>query len=236
MNTKLLLPVKDIIVNQPFGVNYVDFYKGLGLDGHNGIDFKAKIGCPVYATHNGIVSWAGKDGDGGIGVSIVSTMSGNGYKTINYHLSKALVNKGELVEAGQEIGLAGNTGKYTTGAHLHFGLKEIHNGDTINYDNGYKGAIDPSQYFKKDWDKSNAYHRYDRPREYWAEFKMRFKNPWLHKQLNNRGCIYKIYDNEFINALVYGGWDFNSVINPAMYDIWGWSKKNEYENGKRNFQ
>ncbi len=56
---KLALPVKDILVNQPFGVNYVDFYKGLGLEGHNGIDFKTKIGCSVLAAHDGEVTYAG---------------------------------------------------------------------------------------------------------------------------------------------------------------------------------
>lgn len=204
----------------------------------NGIDFKAKIGCPVYATHNGIVTWSGKDSGGGIGVSIINTRVGLGFKTICYHLKETKVKEGEMVKEGQVIGLSGNTGKYTTGAHLHFGLKEVKNGETINHDNGYKGAIDPADNFitGKDWDKSCAYHRYGRPREYWAEVKMRFKNPWLHKQLNNRGMIHKVYDNEFINALVYGGWDFESVINPAMYDIWGWSKKSEYENGKINFK
>ena len=34
LHVSLLLPVRDVSVNQPFGVNYVDFYKKLGLDGH----------------------------------------------------------------------------------------------------------------------------------------------------------------------------------------------------------
>ena len=232
MKIKLELPVKDIYVNQPFGVNFVDFYKKLDLDGHNGIDFKAKTGAKVFAAHNGKITKA-KDSEG---FYKYIELQGKGFRTRYGHLSELMLGQGTDVRVGQVIALSGNSGKYTTGPHLHFDLKETVNGRSINYSNGYKGAIDPAPYFKKNWDKSHAYHRYGRKGSYWAEFKVRFKNPWLHRQLKKRNKIHLVYDNEFINALVYGGWDFESVINPGMYDIWAWAKKDEWEKGKINFK
>jgi len=235
MEIKLGLPVKDVSINQIFGLNYLDFYEKLGLKGHNGIDFKAKIGCNILASHKGEVIYAGKDNSGGISATICENTKGLSYKTIYYHLSELKCKRGDVVKAGDIIGLSGNTGKYTTGPHLHFGLKLTKDKITINGNNGYNGAIDPSKYFKKDWDRSHAYHRYYRKGSYLAEILVRFKNPWLHRQLIKRKMLYKVYDNEFINAITYGGWDFNSVMNPALYEIWGWSKKDEFENGKINF-
>jgi murein DD-endopeptidase MepM/ murein hydrolase activator NlpD len=234
----LLLPVKDIRINQPFGVNYLDFYKQWGLKGHNGIDFEAYTGCIVTSAHEGIISYAGTDIDGGISVEITNAE----IKTIYYHLQKVASNiqKGIKVGGGQLIGYADNTGKYTTGDHLHFGLKLVDkDGNTLNKNNGYGGAIDPSPYFAerygKDWMKSAAYNRYGRKQTWLAEWTMKFKNPWLHKQLIKRG-MNPIWGIEPINALVYGGWDFDSVINPALYDNWGWLTKTEYLNGARSFK
>lgn len=231
---KLKSPLKQIKVTQGWGFNYVDFYKKLGMLGHNGIDFRAKTGMMVYAAHNGVVQGAGTFSDGGIGVVILSQTVGTGIKTIYYHLQKTNVIQGQKVKAGDLIGFADNTGKYTTGSHLHFGLKETYNGKTINTDNGYRGAIDPAQYFEKNWDKSRAYHRYERDRDWPAEFKTRFKNAWLHKYLIKRG-INPILSGEKINAIVYGGWDIEAVINPAMFDNWSQLKKVEFLVGKKPF-
>ena len=233
-NIKLQLPLQNIMVTQPFGENYLDFYKKLGMKGHNGIDFRAKNGCPIYATHEGKVIYSARDGGGGISVILFNKQ--DRYKTIYYHNLKNKVYAGQIIKVGDLIALADNTGKYTTGNHLHFGLKLTDkDGATINKNNGYKGAINPALYFKKNWDKSNAYHRYYREQEWWAEFKMRFKNPWLHKQLIKRSMLSKVFDIEFINALVYGGWDLKAVINPAMRYNWAYLKKDEYLKGKRPF-
>lgn len=234
MSFQLKLPVKDIFVTQPFGVNFVNFYTNLGLDGHNGIDFRARTGCKVYAAHDGLVVYSNKDSGGGEGIEIATTIDGPGYKTIYYHLEKRFVEESKEIKAGDLIGYADNTGKYTTGDHLHFGLKRIFNGVIIDFNNGFKGAIDPAPFFPKNWDKSNSYHRYGRKQNWLAEWKMRFKNPWLHRQLIKKG-LNPILGIEPINALVYGGWDFDSVINPAMFEIWGWCKKDEFVRGKINF-
>jgi murein DD-endopeptidase MepM/ murein hydrolase activator NlpD len=239
---ELLLPVRDISVTQPFGVNYLDFYQKLGMRGHNGIDFLARRGCPVLASHDGVVTNAGMDGGGGIIVELYN--QADSYKTLYYHLLNVApkIQKGVRVGAGEIVGNANNTGIYTTGDHLHFGMKFTDkNGNTLNHGNGYFGAVDPAPYFEnrhgKHWDKPAAYHRYGRRQEWLAEFNMRFKNAWLHRQLIGRGLLSRIYDTEFINALVYGGWGFEDAINPAMYQIWAHLKKDDYINkGKRPFQ
>ncbi len=112
-------------------------------------------------------------------------------------------------------------------------------GNTLNKGNGYNGAINPEPYFINQygdkWYKPASYHRYGRKQEWLAEWQMRFKNIWLHKQLIKIGQLYKIYDTEFINALVYGGWDFETVVNPAMHEIWGYLTKVQYQGEARPF-
>jgi murein DD-endopeptidase MepM/ murein hydrolase activator NlpD len=237
---KLQLPLRDISVNQPFGTNFVDFYQKLGLKGHNGVDFKAYTGFNCYAAHQGKITVAGPDNGGGIAVEIVD--EDNHFKTTYYHLEDVNVRVGEHVAVGQLIASCDNTGILTTGSHLHFGLKELDNKNfnTINYNNGYKGAIDPTPYFvanyngveinNKDCYKSNAYHRY---------FRGRPKGGLVNEVkviaiLTKKGIAPTA---EKVNALVYGGWDLEAVQNPAMYEIWGYLKKDEYTNkGLKPFQ
>ena len=238
MVKELRLPLKQIIVTQPFGVNYLNFYRDMGLLGHNGIDFKAYTGTECYAAHDGDVTFSGRDGDGGISVTLMDKV--NHFKTIYYHLQKTLCKLGDKVKAGDLIGLCDNTGKLTTGDHLHFGLKELdeNNFNVLNYNNGYAGAIDPAPYFKytyngqeinpKDWDKSRAYHRYYRGRPnggYWIE-KYRVV-PSLIKYLK------RLPTNEEINACTYGGWDREVLLNPALRIIWSQLKKSEYLTGEK---
>jgi len=194
------------------------------------------------AAHNGVIKWAGKDGSGGIGITIVNEKEG--YKTIYYHLQKVLVKKTQEVRAGQLIGLADNTGIYTTGDHLHFGLKLVTTANkTKNIDNGYRGAINPAKYFSKNWDKTPAYKRYGRKKNYLAEFWLMFaprgvKNKWsqdgryIHQRLKKIGNFKKHLSVEENNAIIYGGWSLDEVLNPSMKDFWAYRKK--YNDNKKN--
>lgn len=236
---KLLLPLRDIHVTQPFGVNFADFYKGMGMVGHNGVDFLAADGCKILASHDGVVTFAGMDGDGGISITLTNAINGTGYKTIYYHLKECLVKVGDKVKQGQIIGLSDNTGKYTHGSHLHFGLKFLTNGKVDDYNNGYFGAVDPAPYFANmhgpKWYEPAAYHRYGRNQDWLAEFNTRFKNVWLHRKLKSINKLNAVNDTIFINKIVYGGYSFDEAINQAMNQFANHIKKDDFNKGIRPF-
>lgn len=138
-------------------------YKAMGLSAHNGLDYFAPDNTPVYATHDGRVTFAGYDGGGGLGVVIRTNEEfedTNGvpsyWKSLYWHLKKdtLLVTGGQQVVRGQQIAGADNTG-FSTGSHLHFGLKKIARGENdwiwynLDDQNGLYGAQDPTPYFVK---------------------------------------------------------------------------------------
>ena len=84
---------------------------------HKGIDVKVYIGDTIRAAFSGKGRMV-KYEAGGYGKYVV-IRHGNGLETIYGHMSKHLVAEDEIVEAGQPIGLGGNTGR-STGSHLHF--------------------------------------------------------------------------------------------------------------------
>lgn len=86
---------------------------------HSGVDFRGRKGDPVFATADGKVVFAGKNGGFG---NFIKINHGNGYKTSYGHLHNYHVKKGDRVTRGQIIGLVGNSGR-STGTHLHY---EIH--------------------------------------------------------------------------------------------------------------
>ena len=146
---KLTIPVdvNKYPVSQWFGVcnaSTCPFYEELGLLAHNGIDFKTPMKTPIKSAHAGtLTSGISKDGNWWIMIENIEL----GLKTFYCHLSEFKITSGTYVKEGVVIGLSGNSGKYTTGPHLHFGLYEINaSGNIKNYGNGYHGAIDPSPY------------------------------------------------------------------------------------------
>ena len=91
----------------------------LCYSGHYAIDISAYVGQPVYAADSGVIVSAGYSS--GYGYNILINHK-NGYYTRYAHLSSLNVSSGQTVEAGQTIGLAGNTGN-STGPHLHFEIR-----------------------------------------------------------------------------------------------------------------
>jgi murein DD-endopeptidase MepM/ murein hydrolase activator NlpD len=83
---------------------------------HHGVDIGSKIGTPIYATADGVITETGRLKLFGKFVTIKHKFS---YKTKYAHLHKILVKKGDHVVRGQIIALMGNTGR-STGAHLHY--------------------------------------------------------------------------------------------------------------------
>ncbi len=94
---------------------------------HNGLDFRANTGEPVYAPGDGKVTFVGRKGGYG---KVIIINHGFGYKTLYAHLSKAKVKRGEKVKRGDLIALTGNTGSLSTGPHLHYEVR--HNGIALN--------------------------------------------------------------------------------------------------------
>ena len=84
---------------------------------HNGVDIKAYLGDTIYAAFSGKVRVVKYDPKGYGNVIVIRHY--NGLETVYGHLSKQIVKVNDVVEAGQPIGLAGNTGR-STGTHLHF--------------------------------------------------------------------------------------------------------------------
>lgn len=95
---------------------------------HLGTDFRAPIGVPVPVANRGRVMFAGDLFYTG-GTVIVD--HGMDIFTVYGHLSEVKTQEGQVVNQGDVIGLAGNTGR-SSGPHLHWGVK-IHG----NYVDGY---------------------------------------------------------------------------------------------------
>ena len=87
-----------------------------GRELHSGVDLKGNIGELIKSTADGVVIFAGYDGQYG---NVVKIKHKNGYETRYAHLLRTQVKKGQKVEAGNVIGLLGNTGR-STGPHLHY--------------------------------------------------------------------------------------------------------------------
>jgi murein DD-endopeptidase MepM/ murein hydrolase activator NlpD len=116
------------------GGDFMDPAYGLGFP-HTGVDLQAAQGTPVMAAGTGTIVIA--HDSGGAGLSYVAIDHGNGLISKYLHLSAIYVNTGDVVNAGEVIGLSGGApgshgaGVFTTGSHLHFEIDD-YNGNAIN--------------------------------------------------------------------------------------------------------
>ncbi|MEO8238766.1 MAG: M23 family metallopeptidase [Flavobacterium sp.] len=108
---------------------------------HNGMDFAANTGSPIYATGDGIVARADNSASG-YGNHIV-IRHGFGYESLYAHLSKYNCRAGQHVKRGDVIGYVGSTGR-SEGPHCHY---EVHkDGKVVNPLNFYYGNISAVEY------------------------------------------------------------------------------------------
>jgi murein DD-endopeptidase MepM/ murein hydrolase activator NlpD len=152
-------------------------YASMELKGHNGEDYVAPHGTPLYAVESGTVCDVKLSAEGyGKHVRIIT--DGKEARVWTYgHCNAVTVEVGDKVQEGDLIATMGNTGfvvsdgyagtfwgalpKGNRGTHLHIGLREVtrspkgwaYEGSDIkmkvkNFDNGYKGAIDPYPFLK----------------------------------------------------------------------------------------
>jgi murein DD-endopeptidase MepM/ murein hydrolase activator NlpD len=99
---------------------------------HLGLDLFAREGSKVKAINAGTVVLVR---DCFLAGTVVVVAHGGGIASAYYHLSKASVAEGDAIAQGEEIGLAGQTGR-TTGPHLHLSIHVP------------GGMVDPATFFK----------------------------------------------------------------------------------------
>lgn len=109
---------------------------------HTGMDFTAPIGTDIFATGNGVVTFAGwKQGYG----NTIIIDHGFGYETLYAHLKKIKVRERQKISRADIIGSVGNTGK-STGPHLHYEV--IFKGQHVDPLNFYFLDLSPEEYDK----------------------------------------------------------------------------------------
>ncbi|MBN8186265.1 MAG: DUF5930 domain-containing protein [Salipiger thiooxidans] len=86
---------------------------------HEGTDFAAAHGTPIYATADGVVTHAGWMSGYG---RLVKIQHEFGIETRYAHMSKIRVKVGQRVSRGDQVGDMGNTGR-STGTHLHYEVR-----------------------------------------------------------------------------------------------------------------
>lgn len=84
------------------------------------IDYRVPAGTKIEASGAGTVKSTDYNYGGG---NLLTIEHPGGISTIYGHLASFSVKPGEKVTAGEEVGISGNTGAYTTGPHLLFGAK-----------------------------------------------------------------------------------------------------------------
>lgn len=115
----------DYEITSDFGMRMHPIYKKNKM--HSGIDFKAPIGTPVYATSDGEIIKVEYQ-VGGYGKFIIIKHD-NIYQTLYSQLSEIKVEVGQKVEQGDEIGLVGSSGA-STAPHLHYEV--MRDGQKVN--------------------------------------------------------------------------------------------------------
>ena len=93
---------------------------GTPEEAHPGLDIAVPVGTLVRAAGGATVGQVGEDPEYGLFVLLNHPEE---YQTMYGHLSRTIVTAGQEVEAGQVIGLSGNSGR-STAPHLHFEIRQ----------------------------------------------------------------------------------------------------------------
>ena len=139
-----------LFVTSPFGMrqNPMDETK---QQMHKGIDIRCN-GDAVLATENEgkvVAVNQNKSTPGGKSLTVeYDRADGSKVQCTYMHLGEISVKAGDTVQAGQKLGISGNTGTRTTGEHLHFGVANL-------YTDGTRRDIDPAAYMAEIAQKGN---------------------------------------------------------------------------------
>jgi GH25 family lysozyme M1 (1,4-beta-N-acetylmuramidase) len=153
-------------ITQTYYANLTQYNLGKG---HGAVDFGVPLGTEVVSIADGIVwfaDWAWNlpggandwparlyqikpaPGDTKTGAGIPVIVEYDDVFTVNAHLQKTHLNKGQRVRQGEVIGESGSTGS-STGPHLHFAVIP----KPANWGNGYFGHVDPMPYIAQQYRK-----------------------------------------------------------------------------------
>lgn len=226
------LPPECNRITQRFGRN-PSFYGQFGLAGHEGLDIACAIGTPVLAAHDGWSEprWDGRDYGDQVWVH------GDGLSTLYAHLSQTTVTFGERVNGGDQVGLSGDTGRWVTGPHLHFGLKiaGVNNRE-------FKDWLDPQDYLgRRMMSKLNPHFQKipNWAKVLWANCKNQWYkvvippvgDPFLGKKGIGRPWIGGDHvENEYIRDGAAGADRYFARLRQYYLDrpyIWAWESPNE---------
>ncbi len=109
-------PVHGAVVSQKFRAK-----KGRYPRRHQGIDLAAQRNTPIYSIAHGRVIYAGHGFTGYGRLVIVEHISG--HQSYYAHLNRYKVQRGDVVQRGELVGLMGDSGR-ATGVHLHFEVRK----------------------------------------------------------------------------------------------------------------
>lgn len=253
---QLSYPLKWTIITQPFGANEDWYLPRTGTPGHTGLDLRARTPKKCFAVCDGVIKSAGFDAGGGGFIWLQTAQKNvNGVlvrlEILYYHLSSERVDAGQRVKQGQWIGMTGNTGRITTAPHLHFAVRPYfyENGTwTADWNNKFKGQIDPLPFIPGEHYPVDGF--YDKKRNWILEYTFRFANipkgelltlflkkrieaaQYVHRRLQKeikkgKRTLPYLSDREN-NAIIYGSWDLDTVLKPAMFQTWSQMTKAEY--------
>ena len=134
----LPINIKDYTMSSGYGYRRDPIYGTPKF--HEGLDFAAATGTPVFATADASVEVAERKPGYG---NCIDLNHGYNYKTRYAHLSQILVKPGQQVRRGEMIGKVGSTGK-STGSHLHYEV--LFKGEPQNPVNYYFMDLTPEEY------------------------------------------------------------------------------------------
>jgi murein DD-endopeptidase MepM/ murein hydrolase activator NlpD len=121
----LPLPADRFVLTSPFGNRVSPFTRT--ADFHKGLDLSAPTGTPIYATADGVVTFAGRVS---LGQSInwwrfgnvVTIKHSDRFMTIYGHCDTVRVRSGQQVKQGEVVATVGSTG-WSTNSHLHYEVR-----------------------------------------------------------------------------------------------------------------
>ena len=121
----LPVPADQFVLTSPFGMRISPFTRA--ADFHKGLDLSAPTGTPIYATADGIVSFAGQyplrlSANWWRFGNVVVINHSDHFVTIYGHCDTIKVRRAQEVKQGQMIATVGNSG-WSTNSHLHYEVR-----------------------------------------------------------------------------------------------------------------